>query len=130
MTTLNDRAAEAMLAAGAHAATDITGFGLLGHSENVARASRVRLIFDSPAVPFMKRVLELIAAGIVPGGTRHNAQTHATFTDFAPSVPEEVRIGLSDAQNLGRIAHQHRTRESCDARSRIKRPQHDGCGRW
>jgi selenide,water dikinase len=101
MTTLNDRAAEAMLAAGAHAATDITGFGLLGHSENVARASRVRLIFDSPAVPFMKRVLELIAAGIVPGGTRHNAQTHATFTDFAPSVPEEVRIGLSDAQTSG-----------------------------
>jgi len=101
MTTLNDRAAEAMLAAGAHAATDITGFGLLGHAENVARASRVRLIFDSPAVPFMKRVLELIAAGIVPGGTRHNAQTHATFTDFAPSVPEEVRIGLSDAQTSG-----------------------------
>ncbi|MFZ0574966.1 MAG: selenide, water dikinase SelD, partial [Candidatus Cybelea sp.] len=69
MTTLNDGAAEAMLAAGAHAATDITGFGLLGHAENMARASRVRLIFDSPAVPFMKRVLALIAAGTVPGGT-------------------------------------------------------------
>ena len=101
MTTLNDRAAEAMLAAGAHAATDITGFGLLGHAENMARASRVRLIFDSTAMPFMKRVLELIAGGIVPGGTRHNAQTHAMFTDFAPSVPEEVRIGLSDAQTSG-----------------------------
>jgi selenide,water dikinase len=101
MTTLNDRAAEAMLAAGAHAATDITGFGLLGHAENMARASRVRLIFDSPAVPFMRRVLELIASGIVPGGTRHNAQTHAAFTDFSPSVPEEVRIGLSDAQTSG-----------------------------
>jgi selenide,water dikinase len=111
MTTLNDRAAEAMLAAGAHAATDITGFGLLGHAENMARASRVRLIFDSPAVPFMKRVLELIAGGVVPGGTRHNAQTHATFTDFAPSIPEEVRIGLSDAQTSGglliSIAREH-----------------------
>jgi selenide,water dikinase len=101
MTTLNDRAAEAMLAAGAHAATDITGFGLLGHAENMARASRVRLIFDSTAVPFMKRVLALIADGVVPGGTRHNAQTHATFTDFAPSVPQEVRVGLSDAQTSG-----------------------------
>jgi selenide,water dikinase len=101
MTTLNDRAAEAMLAAGAHAATDVTGFGLLGHAENMARASRVRLIFHSTTVPFMKRVLALIAAGVVPGGTRHNAQTHATFTDFAPSVPEEVRIGLSDAQTSG-----------------------------
>jgi len=101
MTTLNDRAAEAMLAAGAHAATDITGFGLLGHAENMARASRVRLNFDSTAVPFMKRVLALIADGVVPGGTRHNAQTHATFTDFAPSVPQEVRVGLSDAQTSG-----------------------------
>jgi selenide,water dikinase len=101
MTTLNDRAAEAMLAAGAHAATDITGFGLLGHAENMARASRVRLIFDSTAVPFMKRVLALIADGVVPGGTRHNAQTHATFTDFAPSVPQEMRVGLSDAQTSG-----------------------------
>ena len=43
----------------------------------------------------------MIASGIVPGGTRHNAQTHATFTDFALSVPEEVRIGLSDAQTSG-----------------------------
>ena len=101
MTTLNDRAAEAMLAAGAHAATDITGFGLLGHAENMARASRVRLTFDSTAVPFMKRVLALIADEVVPGGTRHNAQTHATFTDFAPSVPKDVRVGLSDAQTSG-----------------------------
>ena len=101
MTTLNDRAAEAMLAAGAHAATDITGLGLLGHAHNMARASNVRLTFDTNSVPFMDRVLELIDAGIVPGGTRHNAETHAEFTDFAPSVPEAVRIGLSDAQTSG-----------------------------
>jgi selenide,water dikinase len=43
----------------------------------------------------------LIADGVVPGGTRHNAQTHATFTDFTPSVPPEVRVGLSDAQTSG-----------------------------
>jgi selenide,water dikinase len=101
MTTLNDRAAEAMLAAGAHAATDITGFGLLGHAHNMARASNVRLVINANAVPFMHRVLDLIAAGIVPGGTRHNAETHADFTDFAPGIPESVRIGLSDAQTSG-----------------------------
>jgi selenide,water dikinase len=101
MTMLNDRGSEAMLAAGVHAATDITGFGLLGHAENVARASNVRLLFDASAVPFMSRVLELIDAGIVPGGTSHNAETHAAFTDFAPSVPEAVRIGCSDAQTSG-----------------------------
>ncbi|MBV8530989.1 MAG: selenide, water dikinase SelD [Candidatus Eremiobacteraeota bacterium] len=101
MTTLNDRAAQAMLAAGAHAATDITGFGLLGHGGSMARASSVRLIIDANAVPFMASVLDLIDAGIVPAGTRRNAETHAEFTDFAHSVSEAVRIGLSDAQTSG-----------------------------
>jgi selenide, water dikinase len=101
MTTLNAGASLAMLAAGAHAATDVTGFGLLGHGEGMARASSVGLVIDARAVPFMSRVLELIEAGIVPGGTRHNAETHAGFTRFDPSVREEVRIGLSDAQTSG-----------------------------
>jgi selenide, water dikinase len=101
MTTLNDGAAAAMLAANAHAATDITGFGLLGHAYNMASASRVRLEIQADAVPFMARVLDLIEAGCIPGGTRHNAETHAAFTGFADSVPEAVRIGLSDAQTSG-----------------------------
>jgi selenide,water dikinase len=101
MTTRNDRASAAMLAAGAQAATDITGFGLLGHGETMARASGVRFEFDSTAVPLFDRVLELIAAGAVAGGTRHNVQTHAAFTEFAPEVPEALRIALSDAQTSG-----------------------------
>ncbi|HVN70284.1 MAG TPA: selenide, water dikinase SelD [Candidatus Binatia bacterium] len=101
MTTLNDAASQAMLAAGARAATDITGFGLLGHAGAMARASNVRLTIDARAVPFMDRVLELIAAGVVPGGTRHNAETHAVFTEFDAAVPDAVRVGLSDAQTSG-----------------------------
>ncbi|MGB6601492.1 MAG: selenide, water dikinase SelD [Candidatus Cybelea sp.] len=101
MTALNDTAAQAMLAAQAHAATDVTGFGLLGHGGGMARASGVRFVIDATAVPFMDRVLELIDSGVVPGGTRHNAQTHATFTQFANSVPDAVRVGLSDAQTSG-----------------------------
>jgi selenide,water dikinase len=101
MTRLNDRASEAMLAADAHAATDVTGFGLLGHAENMASASGVRLTFEAKAVPFMAGVLDLIARGMVPGGTRNNAETHAAFTDFEPSVSDAVRIGLSDAQTSG-----------------------------
>ncbi len=101
MTTLNGDAAAAMLAAGAHAATDITGFGLLGHAGSMANASGVRFAIYANAVPFMSHVLELIAAGVVPGGTRHNVETHAGFTGFAASVPEAVRIGLSDAQTSG-----------------------------
>ncbi|MFY9883452.1 MAG: selenide, water dikinase SelD [Candidatus Cybelea sp.] len=101
MTVLNDNAAQAMLAAQAHAATDITGFGLLGHGGGMARASGVRFVIDAYAVPFMERVLELIDAGVAPGGTRHNAETHASFTQFANSVPDAVRVGLSDAQTSG-----------------------------
>ncbi len=101
MTTLNDRAADAMLAAAAHAATDVTGFGLLGHADNMARASNVQLLFDASAVPFMLGVIELIETGTVPGGTRHNAETHAAFTTFAPDMPDAVRLGLSDAQTSG-----------------------------
>jgi selenide,water dikinase len=101
MTTLNDGASRAMLAAGAHAATDITGFGLLGHAESTARASGVSFTIDSQAVPFMPFVLDLIAEGVIPGGTRHNAETHATFTTFDPSVSASIRIALSDAQTSG-----------------------------
>ncbi|HTX60559.1 MAG TPA: selenide, water dikinase SelD [Verrucomicrobiae bacterium] len=101
MTTLNDTAAHAMLAAGARAATDVTGFGLLGHAGGLARASGVRLRIDASAVPFMSGVLDLIRSGVAPGGTLHNARTHAEFTTFAESVPEELRLGLSDAQTSG-----------------------------
>jgi selenide, water dikinase len=101
MTTLNVSAAQAMLAHGVRAATDVTGFGLLGHAGAMARASGVRACIEAGAVPFMPHVLDLIRDGIVPGGTRHNVETHATFTTFAPAVDDARRIGVSDAQTSG-----------------------------
>jgi selenide, water dikinase len=101
MTTLNAAAAAAMLRADAHAATDITGFGVLGHAGELARASRVRLVIDAKAVPTMDGVLDLIRADAVPSGTRNNARTHAGFTTFAPSVDDVTRVVLSDAQTSG-----------------------------
>ncbi len=101
MTMLNDVAARAMLAAGAHAATDVTGFGLLGHAGEVARASGVRLVLDASAVPLFDRVLELITADYIPGGTRTNAATHAGFTTFASEISAALRIAFSDAQTSG-----------------------------
>jgi selenide,water dikinase len=101
MTTLNAGAARAMIAAQAHAATDITGFGLLGHGGEMARASHVRLRIVASRVPIFPRVLDLIAVGIVPAGTRNNAREQAAFTEFAPAVPEGVRLVLSDAQTSG-----------------------------
>jgi selenide, water dikinase len=101
MTTLNAGAAEAMLQAKADAATDITGFGLLGHGGELARASGVGLRIEAAAVPIMDRVLDLIRDDVVPGGTRNNVRTHAEFTTFSPSVDDATRVALSDAQTSG-----------------------------
>ncbi|GAC1403378.1 MAG: selenide, water dikinase SelD [Candidatus Velthaea sp.] len=101
MIRLNDLAAKAMVAHGAHAATDVTGFGLLGHAGEMARASRVALTIEANAVLTYERVLDLIAEGVVPGGTRDNAREHAAFTTFEATVDEPHRILLSDATTSG-----------------------------
>ena len=101
MTTLNDGASRAMLNAGAHAATDITGFGLLGHAGEIARASSVKVVIDASAVPLLPHALELIRADVIPGGTRDNAVTHAGFTTFDDAVDDATRIVMSDAQTSG-----------------------------
>ncbi len=101
MTTLNESASRAMLAAGAHAATDITGYGLLGHAREMASASNVRFIIDSAAVPVMPRVLELARDGAVPGGTRENLTTCRAWTAFDSRVDESTQLVLADAQTSG-----------------------------
>ena len=101
MTTLNAGAAAAMLEARAHAATDITGFGVLGHGGELARASGVRLRIDAKAVPLIDGVLDLIRADVIPSGTRNNVRTHAAFTSFTAAVDEATRVALSDAQTSG-----------------------------
>jgi selenide, water dikinase len=101
MVRLNDRASRAMLAHGVHGATDVTGYGLVGHAGEMARASGVALAFDAHRVPLFDGVLELIARGAVPGGTRDNLTEHARFTQYADEVSEEHRIVLSDAQTSG-----------------------------
>jgi selenide,water dikinase len=101
MTTLNAAASRAMLAANAHAATDVTGYGLLGHGHEMALASGVRLRIEAERVPHYPLALELLEAGICPGGTRANAAEHARFSDVAPSVSPWLRTLLSDAQSSG-----------------------------
>jgi len=101
MVQLNDRACKAMLQHAAHAATDVTGFGLIGHGLEVSRASSVRLLIDAKAVPLMEGVLELIEDGFVPSGTSDNARAHAEFVTFSDRVPAAMRLALSDAQTSG-----------------------------
>lgn len=101
MVALNAHAGHAMVEAGAHAATDVTGYGLLGHGGEMARASGVRLRLRASAVPLLDGVLDLIAGGVVPGGTKENAAEHAAYTTFAPEVSAAQRLALSDAQTSG-----------------------------
>src|SRR5699024_8435659 len=99
MTTLNARAAELALEAGVKAATDVTGFGLLGHLYKMCRASRVGAVLVAAAVPVLPGARESREAGRVPGGSRRRLDWVRSHLDFA--INEEEAILLADAQTSG-----------------------------
>lgn len=101
MATLNAGAAEAMAEVGVNAATDVTGFGLLGHLHNVAKLSGISAVVWADAVPVLDGVRDLAAAGLVPGGTRRNESYYGGFVNFGPEVAEVDRTLLFDAQTSG-----------------------------
>lgn len=101
MTTLNRAAAEAMLRAGASAATDVTGFGLLGHLREMARGSRLAAVVRASAVPLLPTALELAERGVLPGGSKRNFDDVADDVRWADAVPEPLRRLLCDAQTSG-----------------------------
>lgn len=101
MTTLNAGAAAAMAEVGVQAATDVTGFGLLGHLRVLLRASGVAAELDADAVPLLEGARALAEAGHVPGGTRRNLTDLADDVTFADDVPAVVRTLLADAQTSG-----------------------------
>jgi selenide, water dikinase len=102
MTTLNDRAADQARAAGAHALTDVTGFGLLGHLHELAAASGVAAEIDAAAVPAIDGVLELLATdAAIAGGSRRNRADAETFTAFGDTVAEPRRRLVCDAMTSG-----------------------------
>jgi selenide,water dikinase len=102
MATLNGPASEAMLeAGGVHAATDITGFGLLGHLGEMALASGLAAIVNAHAVPVLPGILELAAQGVVPGGTLRNLEWLGERVTTDPTIPEALRVVLGDAQTSG-----------------------------
>lgn len=101
MTTLNAAAARAMLAVGVHAATDVTGFGLLGHLHNMMRASQVSARVSVSALPVLPASRELVGRGAVAGGSKRNLHSAGAFTTFGPGVSETDRILVADAQTSG-----------------------------
>jgi selenide,water dikinase len=101
MTTTNRAAAEAMGNADAEAATDVTGFGLLGHLHRMLLASGTAAELDAGAIPLMDpRILDLARRDVVPGGTKRNLAHVRAHTGFG-DLPEPERMILADAQTSG-----------------------------
>lgn len=102
MTRLNRDAAGAARQAGAHALTDVTGFGLLGHLHELALASGCAAEVAAAAVPAIGGVVELLERDdAVAGGSQRNRDHAETFTRFAPDVPEARRRLVCDAMTSG-----------------------------
>jgi selenide,water dikinase len=103
MVELNAAASESALAGGAKCATDVTGFGLLGHLYKLVRASNLTAVVDAAAVPYLDGARDALAAGYVSGGTRRNldwVDAHVRWGGRTAADMSE-RLLLADAQTSG-----------------------------
>jgi len=89
------------VAAGVRAATDVTGFGLLGHGLEMARASGARFVFEAAALPALPGALDLAEAGIETGGAAHNRRFVARSSTIAEGVPDPLVTLAHDPQTSG-----------------------------
>jgi selenide,water dikinase len=101
MKRLNDAAGRAMVRTGAHAATDVTGFGLLGHLYEMLTYSGVSAKLDARSIPFLPGALQYAEDGVNTGGGRANEAFLGQALRFGPSVPEAVRVACCDPQTSG-----------------------------
>jgi len=103
MTTLNARAAE-VAASGrftVHAATDVTGFGLIGHAREMAAGSGVSVRINSAKVPVLEGALDCVLAGFIPGGLNNNRDFAECLVGYEGNIPQEIRTILFDPQTAG-----------------------------
>jgi selenide,water dikinase len=101
MTTLNVAAARAMVAVGVHAATDVTGFGLLGHLRNILVASEVSAEVWFDQVPILSAALDYVGRDLAPGGTHANWRFLRDWATYAPDLSKGQQLLLADAQTSG-----------------------------
>ena len=101
MTTLNRDTSRAAVAAGVRCATDVTGFGLLGHLAKLCRASGVGAVIEAGAVPVLDGARAALAGGFVPGGTRRNLDWVRSTQGLDAAVAEAELLLLADAQTSG-----------------------------
>jgi selenide,water dikinase len=101
MATLNRDACAAMIEVGVSAATDVTGFGLIGHLHEVVHASGVSARLSSSAIPVLPGAGGLAGEGVVPGGSRRNADYFGRWVTWSDGVDAATRTLLADAQTSG-----------------------------
>ncbi|QZY52834.1 selenide, water dikinase SelD [Leucobacter tenebrionis] len=101
MVQLNRDASLAAVSAGARAATDVTGFGLLGHLYKMCRASDVGAVLDSSAVPIVEGARRSLDEGFIPGGSRRNLDWVRPHLSVEAPLSEEGLVLLADAQTSG-----------------------------
>lgn len=101
MSTLNKSASEAMQEAGANSCTDVTGYGLLGHLNEMVQGSKVSARLDINAIPLIKGVYELAEQGFIPGGTRRNLEAVVDSVTWDEGISPISKLLLADAQTSG-----------------------------
>lgn len=101
MAALNGKASEVMLEAGVSAATDITGFGLIGHLHEVLAASRCQAQLYSSRIPFFSDAVRLAEIGVIPGGTKANIKSFEQNVAWPEKITEAEKALLNDAQTSG-----------------------------
>ena len=101
MAALNRPAAQAMQRVGVNAATDITGFGLMGHLKSMVRGSGVAAEVNLGAIPVLPGARELLDNGVAPGGTHRNLSSVEDAVTWAESLTDNDRLLLCDAQTSG-----------------------------
>jgi selenide,water dikinase len=111
MAALNEGASRAMTSVGVNAATDITGFGLLGHLTEMLEAAGLAAELSVSAVPLIDGVLDLAGQGILPGGSKRNLESVADSVDFG-DIPVHIRNVLADAQTSGGLLIERKRRPS------------------
>ena len=101
MSTLNKSASVAMMRVGVNSATDVTGFGLMGHLQSMVKGSKVTAQVSLDSVPVLPGAWDLLDAGIAPGGTHRNLQSVSETVIWDSSLKEREQLLLCDAQTSG-----------------------------
>jgi len=101
MARLNRDAGEAMIAAGAHAATDITGYGLLGHAWEMAEGSKTRIVIDSETVPVLEEARPYLLPQFTCGGSARNRDFAGASVELGEGIPDATLLVLHDVQTSG-----------------------------